>query len=628
MPMPNLLFNQNKKNPRPPLNQQRLEKILEEYRDKEDRPGAEKAHLIRLWNEYIYPHRARLLLAIFFALFFQVLPYFYSWYGKFIIDYIVVLGGKIPPAEMYMHYRWCLYSFFIFSASHILTALFMWQNSFQLTFIGQRIVYDMRAALHKKLQTLPLNFFDNIQTGRLLSIVLDDVETLRQTIAGTAVRIISAVMAIIIGLIIMFSQHWVFGVLTIISLPIYVITVLYFRPLLKEANIAARRATSTLYSRMDERVTAVKTVKVFGRERSEVKTFTEAVHNLSRLMLYIIRLSVWQNFLSVIISTLATAVMIFFGIYFLNKGILTAGGVMMLYSNTAAMFAPALTIGDIFMEVQRISVVLRRVFNIMEAEEEPQTKDTKIVEMSHADGSISFDNVTFKYPGDDRETITDLSFNIPAGKQVAIMGPSGSGKSTLLYLLMRFYEPTTGEILLDNHNISDVSLNSLRDRITLVMQEPIIFSSSLADNIRYGNLDASMQEVERAARAADLHEFIVSTKDGYETVVGERGMSLSGGQRQRLALATGLLSRPSVLLLDDTTSALDPATEAKIRKTINRIMKGQTTFIVTHRIMTAMTCDIVVVLEDGKLSQFGAPDDLMKEENGLFKRIYDQQLGE
>ena len=626
--MPPSIFGTNKKNVRPPLNQQRLEKILDEYRDKEERPGAEKAHLIRLFNEYIYPHRKRLLLAVFFALFFQVLPYFYSWYGKFIADDILMIGKTIPPNEMSQHYMWCLYTGLIFAASHIINVIFMWQNSYQLTYIGQRIVYDMRAALHKKLQTLPLNFFDNIQTGRLLSIVLDDVETLRQTIAGTAVRIISAVMAIIIGLVIMFSQHWVFGVLTMISLPIYVVTILHFRPLLKEANIAARRATSTLYNKMDERVTAVKTVKVFGRERGEVKSFTEAVHNLSRLTLYIIRLSVWQNVLSVIISAVATAVIVFFGFYYLQNGTLSAGSILMLYSNTVAMFAPALIIGDIFMEVQRISVVLRRVFNIMEAEEEPQTKDEKVVDLLAADGKIDFNNVTFKYPGDERATITDLSFNIPAGKQVAIMGPSGSGKSTLLYLLMRFYEPTSGKITLDEHNLEDISLNTLRDRITLVMQEPIIFSSSLADNIRYGNLDASMQEVERAARSADLHEFIVSTKHGYETVVGERGMSLSGGQRQRLALATGLLSRPSVLLLDDTTSALDPATEAKIRKTINRVMKGQTTFIVTHRIMTAMTCDMVIMLDDGKLSQFGTPEDILQEEGGLFKRIYDQQLGE
>ncbi len=275
------------------------------------------------------------------------------------------------------------------------------------------------------------------------------------------------------------------------------------------------------------------------------------------------------------------------------------------------------------MEIPRISVVLRRIFDLLEAEPEPPDRPDALA-ISDARGEIALQDVTFTYPGDDHPTLYDVSVCIPAGKQVAVMGPSGAGKSTLLYLLMRFYDPQQGRITLDGHDLPAIKLLNLRDRVTLVMQEPVIFSGTVAENIRYGRLDASEEEVRRAARDADLHEFILSLPDSYETVVGERGMSLSGGQRQRLALAASLLSRPSVLLLDDTTSALDAATEARVRTTLNRLMQGRTCFVVTHRISTAMASDLVLVLDAGRVIQFGTPSELLTQE-GLFRRVYEQQ---
>jgi ABC-type multidrug transport system fused ATPase/permease subunit len=299
---------------------------------------------------------------------------------------------------------------------------------------------------------------------------------------------------------------------------------------------------------------------------------------------------------------------------------------MMFYYCIGVLFAPAVLFGDLASEIQRISVVMRRVFDIIDAEPEPADRPNAML-LEEASGTMVFDHVSFAYPGDGTPSLRDLSFAIPAGKQVAIMGPSGAGKSTLLYLLMRFYDPIDGSIALDGLDLRDLKLLSLRDRITLVMQEPVIFSGTVAENIRYGRLDAGDQEVQRAARDADLHEFIASLPDGYDTVVGERGMSLSGGQRQRLALAASLLSRPSVLLLDDTTSALDPVTETRVRDTVTQLMAGKTCFVVTHRISTAMASDLVLVLEEGRQTQFGTPAELLVQE-GLFRRIYEQQTRE
>ena len=605
------------------LHQKRLESILAMYRDLEARPGAERRHLLRLWRDYVSPMRWRLLLAALLTLANQVQPYLWAWMEKITVDTILMVGQVIPPAELAKHMRWTLILFLANSGYHVLNIFFSWQQSYQITLISQRVVFELRKTLHEKLQRLPLSFFDSIQTGKLLSVVVDDVETIRMSVANTSVQVFSSSAMLLIGAVLITLADWRMSLIVFLSLPFYVITFRHFRPKIREANMAARRATAILYSTMEERVTGVRTVKVFGRERAEVRKFTESVNNLARLTIHIVRLSTAQTLIATSISALATGVILIYGILQVKQGTMTPGTAMMLYTIAATLFGPALVIGDLSAEIQRISVVMRRVFDIIEAD--PETPDTpNAIALSDARGHIAFDHVSFSYPGDAHPTLVDVCCEIPAGTQVAIMGPSGSGKSTLLYLLMRFYDPDSGTISLDEHDLRDIKLLSLRDRITLVMQEPVIFSGSVAENIRYGRLDATLAEVKRAAQDADLHEYVMSMPDGYDTVVGERGISLSGGQRQRLALAASLISQPSVLLLDDTTSALDPATEARIRKTLARLLKGRTSFLVTHRISTAIACDLVLVLEEGRVTQFGPPAELLAQD-GLLRRVYEQQ---
>jgi len=611
---------------RPSMHQRRLEAILEMYRDREVRPGAEKRHLLRLWREYVYPLRLRLAVALLFTLLIQIQPYVWSYMAKIVTDTILMVGKRIPPAQLTQHIHWVIFLYLINCSYHVLNITFVWQNSYHLTIISQRVVYELRKTLHQKLQQLPLSFFDGIQTGRLLSVVVDDVETIRMSVANTSVSACSSAGMLLIGFTLLTIKNWHMSLLAMLALPLYVLTFRKIRPLIREANIAARRATSTLYSTMEERISGIRTVKAYGRERAEVRSFTESVHNLARLTMHIVRLSTVQTVIATLISVAATGTILTIGILQVRHGDISLGTALMLYAITGTLFGPALTIGDLTTEFQRISVVMRRVFDIMEAEPEPPDRPDAL-SLPNASGEIELAHVTFSYPGDEAPSLTDISFRIPAGKQVAVMGPSGAGKSTLLYMLMRFYDPETGTITLDGHDLRDIKLLSLRDRITLVMQEPVIFSGTVGENIRYGRLDASNQEVQRAASDADLHEFIMSLPDSYETVVGERGISLSGGQRQRLALATSLLSRPTVLLLDDTTSALDPVTEARVRVTLSRLMKGRTCFVVTHRISTAMASDLVLVLEDGRVTQLGPPAELLTQE-GLVRRVYEQQVRE
>ncbi|MHB9109699.1 MAG: ABC transporter ATP-binding protein [Armatimonadota bacterium] len=641
---------------KPSTYQKRIMAVLEEYRDKEPRVAADRQHVRRLLKEFVFPLRWRIVAVAGFATLMTLQPYLWTFIQRFVAD-MVVMVGRNPSAEVLLsHVKYVFILLAVNSGIHIINTGFSYANSYQNTMIGQKLVFSLRKALHERLQTLPLSFFDRTQTGRLLTVVLDDVSTIQNSIHSIGINTITSIASIIVGLVLVFSLNWTIGVLVIIAIPGYVMNFRHFRPYLKDANIAARRATTALYSRVEERVAAIRTVKVFGRERPESRSFAESAHNLARLTMYIVRMNNWQSIIANTISALATFGILYIGVreymqymaaydvaYAAAKHLgetaaqqaaakaaqphgLSAGQVWQIYRCSLFLFSPAVVLNDISIEIVRVGVILRRVFDLMEADPEPIDQEDA-VEMKDARGDISFENVTFTYPGDERPTLRDVSFSIPAGKQVAVMGPSGAGKSTLLYLLMRFYDPEEGGVSLDGNNLQEIQLANLRDRITLVMQEPVIFSGTVSENIRYGRLDASDADVRRAARDADLHNFIQTLPDGYETVVGERGMSLSGGQRQRLALAASLLSRPSVLLLDDTTSALDPATEHRVRETLNRLMQDRTCFVVTHRISTALASDLVIVLEDGQLSQFGTPSDLLTQD-GLFRRVYEQQTRE
>ncbi len=612
------------------LQARKLEILMEEFRDKEPRSKAESTHFIRLWHEYIYPMRFRLLAAICLSLILSQEGVVWGFMSKVVVDTILMIkegGMTVPAGEIHKHLMWVIYLFIGNASFHLLIVGASWLSTYNITLIGQHVVFNLRKALHTRLQSLPLSFFDQTQTGRLLSVVLDDVSTIQQSVGGLAVNFINQAMTIIIGLTVLSILNWKLTLFTLVIVPFYVFNFKHFRPKIRDGNITARRANTALYNKVEEKVSAIKTIKVFGRERTEIRLFTEGANNLARLMLHIVRLGTIQNILAVTVNSAAVYLFIYFGLQSFRNGEMTLGSIFWFIGLSRRLFDPAVALNDLItMEIPRVSVVLRRIFDLMDADPETIDKENAI-ELLDSKGEISMKDVTFTYPGDASPTLYNISFDIRSGEQVAIIGPSGSGKSSLLYLLMRFYDPQEGVITIDNNDICDIKLLSLRDRITLVMQEPVIFSGTVAENIKYGRLDASDAEVVRASRDADLHNFVMTLPESYQTVVGERGMALSGGQRQRLALAASLISRPSVLLLDDTTSALDAGTEAKIRLTLQKLLKGRTSFMVTHRISSAMKCDKVIVLEDGRVTQFGSPTDLLKQD-GLFARIYEQQTRE
>lgn len=612
-----------KKRPEPGTPGARIVAILEHYGEKEHYEKPELSHFVRLWREYVSPQWGRLLFALVLVMLASLEPYAWSWLARFLFDGVLNAGRPIPVDARPEHQQLVVKLAGFYFGLHLLGVLLTWLSGYVITVIGQRVVYALRKRLHESMHTLPLSFFDGAHTGRLLSILLDDVAAIQGSVGGTLVDFCKQIFLLAAGMIIAFSLSPKLACIVLVAMPLYVMSYRHFRPQIQLTGSAARKITAEIYSHVEERLAAVRTIKVFGRERVEVKKFAEHAANLARIVMHSIRFTSWLGLVGVTINVLAVGLCLYLGFREVQEGRMSVGQVMQFYYVAAMLFSPPVAISNILAESQRVGVVLARVFNLMDADPEPPDRPNAR-HMSRTRGDIKFEDVTFSYPNRSTPLFNGVSFSVPAGATVAVMGPSGCGKSTLLHLLMRFYDPASGRILLDGVDLRDIRLHSVRGNITMVLQEAVVFSGTLAENIRYGCLDAADADVEDAARAAEFHDFVRQLPDGYDTVIGERGTTLSGGERQRLSLARSLLTNPSVLLLDDTTSALDAATEAKVRSTLEDLMRNRTCFVVTHRASTAMASDLVLVLEDGRVTEFGPPKQLLSHD-GYFRQVVEQQ---
>lgn len=323
------------------------------------------------------------------------------------------------------------------------------------------------------------------------------------------------------------------------------------------------------------------------------------------------------------ISAVATAGLFYLAAVEVRNGAMTVGDLIYFYMCMGDLFMPLVALANVNAALQQMAVVVSRVFEVLDEEVVIQDRPNA-VRLESVQGRVMFRNVSFRYSEAGDEVIKDLSFRVRPGESLAVVGPSGSGKSTLVNLLLRLYEPTQGRVLLDDYDIRDIRLSSLRRHISVVPQEPVLFSGTIAENIRYGRNEVTPDQIMTAAKQSELHDFVMDLPEKYEAKVGERGSNLSGGQKQRLAFAMALLTDPSILVLDDTTSALDAKTEARIQATLDRIMANRTTFVITHRISTAQRADRILVLDNGRMANWGTHDELVATP-GVYLDLYEQQ---
>ncbi|HWI50797.1 MAG TPA: ABC transporter ATP-binding protein [Symbiobacteriaceae bacterium] len=489
--------------------------------------------------------------------------------------------------------------------------------------VSQRVIFEVRSDLYRKLQSLSFGFYDKAQTGELMSRVTADVEAVRQA-AGMGIVNGTMHFATVVGIVIsMLSMDWRLALVSLAFLPLLVLALRHFTGLSQSAWKEVQVRTASLSTAIQENLSGVRVIRAFGREQDEVVKFELENNRFQESNLRAIRLmSFWTNLMN-FLAALGGIAVLWYGGHRVMGGYISVGTLIAFNAYVANLLNPIRMIGNIVGMFTRASAGLVRIFDLMDTKNDVEEKPGAPA-MGRVTGEVLFEDVSFSYQGSE-QVLEGISLRVTPGMRVAILGMTGSGKSSLINLVPRFYDPTGGRVLVDGTDIRDVTIESLRQNIGIVLQETFLFSTTLKENIAYGKPQATMPEISAAARAAQIHEFIDGLPDKYETVVGERGVGLSGGQKQRIAIARALLMDTPILILDESTSAVDIQTERLIQTAMDRVMQNRTSFVIASRMTTVMNADLVVVLENGRIAETGKHADLIRKD-GLYKTIYELQL--
>jgi subfamily B ATP-binding cassette protein MsbA len=516
----------------------------------------------------------------------------------------------------------------LFVARALLT---LWRNRV-LQYAAMRVTCDLRIALFRHMQSLSLRYFDANQTGKVVSRVAQDTGELYNLTNNFLINLIADTVTVAGVLCFLYWVEWRLALAVTLVLPFFVINYLYNRRKMKHEARVHRDNWDRVMGFLQERVAAARVVKSFNREAAEGDTFAGSINadyfHFSRIVMRNTRLAVIAD----VLASIGGFIVLGFGGWLVIRGDMQVGTLVAFNAYIVYVFPPIVRFVDLAALLQRANTALENIFAIFDTRPEVADDVDKPALPSPARGEVEFARVSFDYelepPGRGRpRTLTEVSFRIPAGKMVAIVGPSGSGKSTLINLIARFYDVAAGEVRVDGHDLRSVSIESLRRQIGIVLQENILFSGTLEDNIKYGRADATREQILDAARAANADEFISKLPDGYSTVVGERGSKLSGGQRQRIAIARAILKDPRILIFDEATSALDTQSERLIQQAMERLMKNRTTFVIAHRLSTIQRADIILVMEQGRLVEMGRHEELVNR-GGLYSRLHALQFQE
>ncbi|MCL4875306.1 MAG: ABC transporter ATP-binding protein/permease [Anaerolineae bacterium] len=506
----------------------------------------------------------------------------------------------------------------------VIRGIFSFVQAYMAESVSQGIAFDFRNEIFAKIQRLSFSYHDKHQTGQLMIRATDDVEKVRLFIAQGLVLAVQALILLVVTLLILFVTNWKLTLVILPTLPIAMVLFMVFgavtQPLFAQAQIKISRMNTVL----QESLAGLKVVKAFAREDYEQERFNSAATDVMRQNIAISRTMAFLFPLVFLIAQLGQAAILYFGGRQIINGDLGLGEYQKFSLYLIYVFFPLGQLGFIISLMAQASASAARIFEILDTESDV-TDAPNAVELGEIQGQVTFKNVTFRYFHSSTPVLQSVSFTAQPGQTVALLGATGSGKTTIINLIPRFYDPSEGQILIDGRDIREVTIESLRSQIGIVLQETTLFSGTIRDNIAFGRSDASMDEIIEAAKAAAAHEFIMSFPDGYNTLVGERGTTLSGGQKQRIAIARALILNPRLLILDDSTSSVDLITERYIQQALDHLMEGRTSFVIAQRISTVKNADLILVLDKGQIAAQGTHAELM-EISPIYAEIYHSQL--
>ncbi|OEH54519.1 multidrug ABC transporter ATP-binding protein [Oceanobacillus sp. E9] len=484
---------------------------------------------------------------------------------------------------------------------------------------GMTSVYKLRESLYDKLQTLAFKYYDNAKTGDIMSRLTADVEGFRFFLSVGFAELLRIISLILISLSIMFYYSVPLALVTMAAMPFLAIVVFQFDKRVHPAFRNVRKSFGQLNTRVQENISGMNTVKSLSREDFEIGRFSNSNDNYRQKYLFTSKL--WARFFPMMefIGNVSAVILLAYGGFLVINESLNPGELVAFFSLVWYIMGPLMNLGFIINQFSQAKASGERLLEILEAKEDIVEKESAIE--ATIKGHVQFNDVTLTYIKNDDKALKNISFDAPPGKTIGLIGATGSGKTSITQLITRFYEPEQGEVLLDGLPVSDYKLKTLRSQIGFVLQEPFLFSTTIRENISYGNPEVTEDQIIQAAKRAQAHDFIMELPNGYDTLLGERGMGLSGGQKQRIAIARAICINPSILILDDATSAVDMETEFNIQKALREVMKNRTSFIIAHRISSLKHADEILVLEDGEIVERGTHDYLVNN-NGPYERIF------